>query len=175
MRIKINAKKYRRIRKRKNNKGGKRWSFEEIENYFNFNKNISGNRKSGNLFIDISEPKYIMNLLGQWVKRFLDYNGINSNKEDEYNLVKEITLARSTFYDIKKRANDLLEKLKEEKTFNHLFNELLGQYDLQKKAKRDIYEFYTKKFTNNFKMKRIIFLAKKTKLVFNNKLENEFL
>lgn len=95
-----------------------------------------------------------MNLLGHRVKRFLDYNGISSNKEDEYNLVKEIPLARSTFYDIKKRANDLLEKYKEEKTFN--------------------YEFYAKKFTNNFKMKSIIFLAK-TKLVFNNKLENEFL
>ena len=53
-------------------------------------------------------------------------------------------MARSTFYDIQKKTIDLLEKHKEEKTFN--------------------YEFYTKKFTNNFKMKRIIFLAKKTKL-----------
>ena len=57
---------------------------EEIENYFNFDGNISGNRKSGNIFINISEPKYIMNLLGHRAKRFLDYNGISSNKEDEF-------------------------------------------------------------------------------------------
>ena len=54
-------------------------------------------------------------------------------------------MARSTFYDIQKKTNDLLEKHKEEKTFN--------------------YEFYTKKFTNNKKKKGLIFLAKKTKLI----------
>ena len=60
-------------------------------------------------------------------------------------------LARSTFYDIKKRANNLLKKTKEENTFNRQFNELLGQYDLEEQTKSDIYEFYTKKFAPYFK------------------------
>ena len=105
-----------------------------------------------------------MNLLGHRVERFLEYqkekssnndkenNGKELFEQDEYNLVKEMPLPRSTFYDIKKRAINLLESTKEESSFKRRFEELLGLYDLEKQTKRDIYEFYTKKCANNFKM-----------------------
>ena len=161
--LKLMLKNLDKLEKEKNNKGEKICSIEEIENYFDVDKNINRTRKSGNLFTNISEPKNIMNLLGHRVERFLEYQkdirSANSNEnnekklfdEDEYNLVKEMPLARSTFYDIKKRANNLLKRTKEENTFNRQFNELLGQYDLEEQTKNDIYEFYTKKFAVYFK------------------------
>ena len=59
-------------------------------------------------------------------------------------------LAISTFYDIKKRANNLLKKFSDKNTFINKFNELLGQYDLEEQTRNDIFEFYKKKFNDSF-------------------------
>ena len=148
-----------------NNKSGKCCSLEGVKNYMEIEEDISSNKESEDLFTNIPEPENVINLLGHRVERFLEYHkeiGSNNKKEnnqkkilekDEYDFVKEMPLARSTFYDIKKRAIDLLERTKEKSTFNRLFDELLGKYDLEKQTKREIYEFYTKKFANNFKKK----------------------
>ena len=159
--LKLMLKNLNKLEKEKNNKGEKICSIEEIENYFDVDKNINRTRKSGNIFTNIAEPKNIMNLLGHRVERFLEYqketkgnnNTNNENKifdDDEYQLVKEMPLARSTFYDIKKRANSYLEKYKDKESFSLYFNELLGQYDLETQTKEDIFEFYKKKFNNSF-------------------------
>ena len=157
--LKLMLKNLNKLEKEKNNKGEKICSIEEIENYFDVDKNINRTRKSGHLFTNIGEPKNIMNLLGHRVERFLDYQkeknegGTEENKifdDDEYKFIKEMPLARSTFYDIKKRANNLLKKYNEKDKFSHNFNELLGQYDLESQTKEEILEFYKKKFANNF-------------------------
>lgn len=185
--LKLMLKNLDKLEKEKNNKGEKICSIEEIENYFDVDKNINRTRKSGNLFTNISEPKNIMNLLGHRVERFLDYqkeimsnskdNENNEKKifdEDEYKLVKEMPLARSTFYDIKKRANNLLKKSNDENTFNRQFNELLGQYDLEEQTKSDIYEFYKKKFENYFlKPKDLINEINNNHMEINNKNNND--
>ena len=158
--LKLMLKNLEKLEKEKNNKGGKICSIEEIENYFDVDKNINRTRKSGNLFTNISEPKNIMNLLGHRVERFLEYQkDIKSNNsenrennedklfdEDEYQLIKEMPLAKSTFYDIKKRANNLFKSSKDKNKFNNEFNNLLIQYDLEEQTKNDIFEFYKKKF-----------------------------
>ena len=186
--LKLMLKNLDKLEKEKNNKGEKICSIEEIENYFDVDKNINRTRKSGNLFTNISEPKTIMNLLGHRVERFLEYQkdlrSTNSNEnnekkifdEDEYNLVKEMPLARSTFYDIKKRANNLLKKTKEENTFNRQFNELLGQYDLEEQTKSDIYEFYTKKFAVYFrKNKDVTNINNNNQDLNNNNANNNYI
>ena len=101
-----------------------------------------------------------MNLLGHRVERFLEYQKVTSesNKqeanqifdEDEYQLVKEMPLARSTFYDIKKRANNILNQFNNKNTFSHKFMDLLEKFDLEIQTKNDIYEFYMKKFNDSF-------------------------
>ena len=159
--LKLMLKNINKLEKEKNSKGEKICSIEEIENYFDIDKNINRTRKSGHLFTNIGEPKNIMNLLGHRVERFLDYqketNGNNNqnleNKifdDDEYQFIKEMPLASSTFYDIKKRAKNLLKKYNEKEKFSQNFNELLAQYDLESQTKEDILTFYKKKFSNFF-------------------------
>ena len=97
-------------------------------------KNLNRTRKSGNLFTNISEPKNIMNLLGHRVERFLKYHkenidNNNQNKifdDDEYQLVKEMPLARCTFFDIKNRAQNILKEYNEKDNFSKHFIKLLG-------------------------------------------------
>ena len=71
-------------------------------------------------------------------------------EEDEYKLVKEMPLPRSTFYDIKLEANKLIEHHKEQRSFIEYFNKLLDDYDLEEKTKSEISEFYIKKFKTIF-------------------------
>ena len=157
--LKLLLKNLEKLEKEKNNKGEKICSIEEIENYFDIDKSINRTRKKGNLFTNIDEPKNIMNLLGHRVERVLEYekeiasNNNNKNKifdDDEHQFVKEMPLAISTFYDIKKRANNLLKKFNDKNAFSNKFSELLGKYDLEEQTKNDILEFYKKKFNDSF-------------------------
>ena len=106
-----------KLEKEKTSKGEKICSIEDIENYFDVDRNLKKTRKSGDFFTNIPEPKNIMTFLGHRLERFVKYQreigtgiGDSSDKEkkifddDEYKLVKEMPLARSTFYDIKLRA-----------------------------------------------------------------------
>jgi transcriptional adapter 2-alpha len=158
--LKLTLKNLNKLEKEKSSsKGEKICTIEEIEKYFDVDKNLNRTRKSGNLFTNISEPKNIMNLLGHRVERFLNYhkenydNNNNQNKifdDDEYQLVKEMPLARCIFFDIKCKAKNILEKNNEKDKFSKNFMELLGEYDLETQTKNDIFNFYIKKFNNSF-------------------------
>ena len=144
----------------KTNKGEKICSIEDIENFFDIDRNLKKTRKSGDFFTNIPEPKNIMTFLGHRLERFMQYqravsseNGEGEDEkkkkifdEDEYLLVKEMPLARSTFYDIKIRAKDMLSTYKDKKSFLDNFNKLLDAYDLEEKTKSEISEFYMKKY-----------------------------
>jgi transcriptional adapter 2-alpha len=158
--LKMTLKNLNKLEKEKTNKGEKIYSIEDIENFFDVDRNLKKTRKSGDIFTNIPEPKNIMTFLGHRLERFLQYQrdkgysieegGSDQTKEifdkDESLLVKEMPLARSTFYDIKLRANKMLDTYKDKKSFMDNFNKLLDAYDLEEKTKNEISEFYMKKF-----------------------------
>ena len=162
--LKIALKNLNKLEKEKTSKGDKICSIEDIENYFDVDRNLKKTRKSGDFFTNIPEPKNIMTFLGHRLDRFMRYQreirmGIGDESkdkmkqifdEDEFQLVKEMPLARSTFYDIKLRAKNMVENYKDQKSFMDNFNKLLDSYDLEEKTKSEISEFYMKKFKNIF-------------------------
>ena len=161
--LKNTLKNLNKLEKEKTSKGEKICSIEDIENYFDVDRNLKKTRKSGDFFTSIPEPKNIMTFLGHRLDRFMKYQreigtgiGDNSDKvkkifdDDEYQLVKEMPLARSTFYDIKLRAQNMVVKYSDQKSFMDYFNKLLDSYDLEEKTKSEISEFYMKKFKNIF-------------------------
>ena len=162
--LKIALKNLNKLEKEKTSKGEKICSIEDIENYFDVDRNLKKTRKSGDFFTNIPEPKNIMTFLGHRLDRFMRYQreigmGIGEDSkdkmkqifdEDEFQLVKEMPLARSTFYDIKLRAKNMLENYRDQKSFMENFNKLLDSYDLEEKTKSEINEFYMKKFKNIF-------------------------
>ena len=161
--LKNTLKNLNKLEKEKTSKGEKICSIEDIENYFDVDRNLKKTRKSGDFFTSIPEPKNIMTFLGHRLDRFMKYQreigtgiGDNSDKvkkifdDDEYKLVKEMPLARSTFYDIKLRAENMVGKYSDQKSFMDYFNKLLDSYDLEEKTKSEISEFYMKKFKNIF-------------------------
>jgi transcriptional adapter 2-alpha len=160
--LKMALKNLNKLEKEKTNKGEKICSIEDIENFFDIDRNLKKTRKSGDFFTNIPEPKNIMTFLGHRLERFMQYqrdigqkdDNMESGKklfdDDEYLLVKEMPLARSTFYDIKLRAQNMVNKYKDQKSFMDNFNKLLEEYDLEEKTKNEISEFYMKKFKNNF-------------------------
>ena len=160
--LKMTLKNLNKLEKEKTNKGEKICSIEDIENFFDIDRNLKKTRKSGDFFTNIPEPKNIMTFLGHRLERFMQYqrdigqkdDNMESGKklfdDDEYLLVKEMPLARSTFYDIKLRAQNMVNKYKDQKSFMDNFNKLLEEYDLEEKTKNEISEFYMKKFKNNF-------------------------
>ena len=90
-----------KLEKEKTSKGEKICSIEDIENYFDVDRNLKKTRKSGDFFTSIPEPKNIMTFLGHRLERFMKYQreigtaiGDSSDKEkkifddDEYKLVK---------------------------------------------------------------------------------------
>ena len=165
--LKMALKNLNKLEKEKTNKGEKICSIEDIEHFFDVDRNLKKTRKSGDFFTNIPEPKNIMTFLGHRLERFMQYQrdigpiqGMEDNKEenpskkifdeDEYLLVKEMPLARSTFYDIKLRAQNMINYYKDKKIFSDNFNKLLESYDLEEKTKNEISEFYMKKYKNIF-------------------------
>jgi len=165
--LKLALKNLNKLEKEKTSKGEKICSLEDIENFFDIDRNMKKTRKSGDFYTNISEPKNLMTFLGHRVERFMQYqrdmgpeilNEENSEnkgakklfEDDEYKLVKEMPLARSTFYDIKLRAKNMVEIYKDKKSFSDNFNKLLEKYDLEEKTKNEISEFYITKFQNIF-------------------------
>ena len=164
--LKNTLKNLNKLEKEKTTKGEKIHSLEELENFFDVDKHLKKTRKSGDIITDIPEPKNLKTYLGHRLDRFMNYqrrlNEQNENKdkndikrepifeEDEYKLVKEMPLPRSTFYDIKLEANKIIEHHKEQRSFIEYFNKLLDEYDLEEKTKSEISEFYIKKFKTIF-------------------------
>ena len=62
-----------KLEKEKTSKGEKICSIEDIENYFDVDRNLKKTRKSGDFFTNIPEPKNIMTFLGHRLERFMKY------------------------------------------------------------------------------------------------------
>ena len=102
------------------------------------------------------------NLLINRMERFFNYDKILKDKslneifdKDEFNLIKEMPLARNIFYDIKISIKELASKFEDK---NNIINKkenlkenikkLLDNYKLEKQTNSDICEFYYKKFND---------------------------
>jgi len=168
--LKLIMKNLNKLQKEKNNQGGKISSIEEIEKFYDVDKTLNRTRKYGNLFTNISEPKNVMNYLGHRMGRFLDYHKLisdseftneedNKNKlfdDDEYQFIKEMPLAISTCYDIKKRVANLMSSNLNENEFATKLSELLGKYDLECQTKKDLNNFYLNKYKDNISEEQFI-------------------
>ena len=77
-----------KLQKEKTSKGEKICSIEDIENYFDVDRNLKKTRKSGDFFTNIPEPKNIMTFLGHRLERFVKYQreivtGIGNSSDKE--------------------------------------------------------------------------------------------
>ena len=126
-----------KLENEKNSKGGKISTLEDIEKYFEIDKNTNKGRKHNNHEHNKEKEKEKekekdnnneKNLLANKIERHYQFNKISKEKkmeeifeEDEFKLVKEMPLARSTFYDIKIKINEIaniFESKKNEKSEN---------------------------------------------------------
>ena len=157
--LKMVIKNLNKIEKEKAAKGEKINSLEDLENWFNMQKK-SGKRNIQEETTNNPLKKNPRTYLGHRLDRFMTYDRELKEAtqdpskiifdEDEYKLVKEMPLARSTFYDIKLEAQKKIEKFKDQRNFRDEFNKLLDEYELEEKTKSEIFEFYMKKFKNIF-------------------------
>ena len=170
--LKLMLKNLNKLENEKNSKGGKISTIDDIEKYFETEKNLNKNRKSGkinNSIYTIHEHNKNNNsnnniteniLLADRIERHLEYNKvIKENKEeeifdkDEYKFIKEMPLARSIFYGIKtkikeiitlyeNKKNDLNENLKEN------IEKIISNYGLERQTHIDVFDFYCKKYND---------------------------
>ena len=157
--LKMVIKNLNKIEKEKAAKGEKINSLEDLENWFNMQKK-SVKRNIHEETTNNPLKKNPRTYLGHRLDRFMTYDRELKEAtqdpskiifdEDEYKLVKEMPLARSTFYDIKLEAQKKIEKFKDQRNFRDEFNKLLDEYELEEKTKSEIFEFYMKKFKNIF-------------------------
>jgi len=99
------------------------------------------------------------NLIADRIERYMQYNKLTKEKkeeelfdEDEFKFMKELPLARSTFYDIKlkiKEAVSLYENKGNHKNENlkKSFEKIIQKYDIERQTHLDIFEFYCKKYS----------------------------
>ena len=117
--------------------------------------------KDNNINIKDSEDNET-NLLINRIERFFNYDKILKDKslndifdDDEFNLIKEMPLARNIFYDIKIKIKELASKFEDK---NNIINKkdnlkenmkkLIDNYKLEKQTNSDIFEFYCKKYND---------------------------
>jgi len=106
------------------------------------------------------------NLLVNRIERYMQYNKLTKEKkegelfdEDEFKFMKELPLARSTFYDIKlkiKETVSLYENKGNHKNENlkKSFEKIIQKYDLERQTHLDIFEFYCKKYSRLTRKKK---------------------
>jgi hypothetical protein len=157
-----------KLENEKNPKGGKISTVEDIEKFFESEKNANKGRKHNmhehnrdkekdkDNNINIIES----NLLANRIERYYEFNKINKEKKideifdkDEYILIKEMPLSRSTCYDIKMKIKEMVtifEEKKNEKNENLKENirQILDKYGLERQTYMDIFDFYCKKYND---------------------------
>ena len=123
--LKLMLKTLNKLENEKNSKGGKISTLEDIEKYYETEKNINKGRKHN--FHEHNKEKekdinYENNLLANRIERYYEFSKIKKEKkledifdEEEFKLIKEMPLARSTFYDIKLKIKDIVNIFKEKK------------------------------------------------------------
>ena len=73
--------------------------------------------------------------------------------EDEFKLVKEMPIPRSTFYDIKIKIKEIVTNFKEKKNeknenLKEMIEKLIERYGLERQTHMEIFEFYCKKYND---------------------------
>ena len=141
----------------KNNNGNNNLNNSHINNDSHEHKE----EKDNNINIKDSEDNET-NLLINRIERFFNYDKILRDKslndifdDDEFNLIKEMPLARNIFYDIKIKIKELASKFEDK---NNIINKkdnlkenmkkLIDNYKLEKQTNSDIFEFYCKKYND---------------------------
>ena len=139
----------------KNNNGNNNLNNSHINN----DNHESKEEKDNNINIKENEENDT-NLLINRIERFLNYDKILKDKsvneifdDDEFNLIKEMPLARNIFYDIKIKIKELVSKFEDK---NNIINKkenlkenmkkLIDTYKLEKQTNSEIFEFYCKKY-----------------------------
>ena len=161
--LKLILKTIDKIENENDSKEGKITTIEDIEEHLESEKANNKGRKQGKAN-NPHEPKDNNsnyngnNSLADRIERYFQYNKLTKEKkkeelfdEDEFKFMKELPLARSTFYDIKlkiKETVSLYENKGNHKNENlkKSFEKIIQKYDLEKQTHLDILEFYYKKY-----------------------------
>ena len=168
--LKLILKTIDKIENENDSKEGKITTIEDIEEHLESEKANNKGRKQGKAN-NPHEPKDNNinyngnNSLADRIERYFQYNKLTKEKkkeelfdEDEFKFMKELPLARSTFYDIKlkiKETVSLYENKGNHKNENlkKSFEKIIQKYDLEKQTHLDILEFYYKKYKRLTKKK----------------------
>ncbi len=163
--LKLMLKNLNKLENEKNPKGGKISTVDDIEKFLETEKNTNKGRKHNNLHehnkekdnnININET----NLIANKIERYYEFNKISKEKKideifdkDEYLLIKEMPLSRSTCYDIKLKIKEivtLFEEKKNDKNDNlkEKIKNILDKYGLERQTYMDIFDFYCKKYND---------------------------
>ena len=183
--LKLMLKNLNKLENEKNSKGGKISTLEELEKYYENDKGGSKSKKQGkinnhnstnghhnnenpeqkdkenNNNIILNENNET-NLLMNKMERYFEYEKITKDKSlneifdnDEFNLIKEMPLARSTFYNIKIKLKELISKyedknntLSKNENLKESIKKLIDNYQLEIQTSSDIFDFYCKKYND---------------------------
>ena len=162
--LKLMLKTITKLENEKNSKGGKISTLEDIEKYFETEKNSNKGRKHNTHEHNKEKDKdkdnnYEENLLGSRIERYFEFNKIKKEKkmeeifdEDEFKLVKEMPLARSTFFNIKIRIKEIVtnfeEKHEKGENLKEKIEKLIERYCLERQTHMEIFDFYCKKYND---------------------------
>ena len=161
--LKLILKTIDKIENENDSKEGKITTIEDIEEHLESEKANNKGRKQGKAnnpheSKDNNSNYNGNNSLADRIERYFQYNKLTKEKkkeelfdEDEFKFMKELPLARSTFYDIKlkiKETVSLYENKGNHKNENlkKSFEKIIQKYDLEKQTHLDILEFYYKKY-----------------------------
>ena len=145
----------------KSKKQGKINNHNNSINAHHNNENHEQKDKENNNNIIINENNET-NLLMNKMERYFEYEKITKDKSlneifdnDEFNLIKEMPLARSTFYDIKIKIKELISKfedknntLSKNENLKESIKKLIDNYQLEIQTSSDIFDFYCKKYND---------------------------
>ena len=152
-----------------NDKGGNKSKKQGKNN--NINHNLTNTNSSNELHeikdkdnnANIKEKEENeTNLLINRIERYLNYDKVIKDKsakeifdKDEFDLIKEMPIARNIFYDIKIKIKNLISKFevknniinKTENLKEHI-KKLIDAYQIEKQTNSDIFDFFCKKFSD---------------------------
>ena len=201
--LKLMLKNLNKLENEKNTRGGKISTLEDLEKYYENDKGGNKSKKQGknnithssnelheikdkdkdNNNISIKEnDENENNLLINRIERYLNYDKIIKDKsakeifdKDEFDLIKEMPLARNIFYDIKIKMKNLISKFEDK---NNIINKtenlkehikkLIDAYQIEKQTSTDIFDFFCKKYNDI-----IIFNEEELKKEEENKIKLE--
>ena len=155
--LKLMLKTITKLENEKNPKGGKISTLEDIEKYFETEKNSNKGRKhthDHNKEKEKDKDNIIEeNSLGCRIERYIEFDKCKKEKkieeifdEEEFKFVKEMPLARSTFIDIKIKIKEIVTNYKEkhEKGDNlkEKIEKLIERYNLERQTYIKIFDFF---------------------------------